>query len=125
MNLIEEYLDNITKMKLSLDDYGNKRKVRKTNRIAARNIKIAEFINTQEDLKTQYASLLESESLEIRSRVAHHMIERMTFEKALRQKALKVIEDEVANSPDSLNSLGNKMWLKEYYSANPGDRFTE
>ena len=51
--------------------------------------------------------------------------QRMTFEKALRQKALKVIEDEVANSPDSLNSLGNKMWLKEYYSANPGDRFTE
>ena len=51
MNLIEEYLDNISKMKLSYDDYGDKRKVRKSNKLADRNVKIAESINTLEELK--------------------------------------------------------------------------
>jgi hypothetical protein len=125
MDLIEEYIDNIKRMKLSLDDCGDKRKVRKNNRIADRNIKIAETINMQEHLKMQFVTLLESENSEIRNRVAHHMIERMSFDKATRQKALKIIEDEAANSPDPLQRLGNEMWLKKYYSDNPGDRFTE
>jgi len=121
MNLIEEYLDNVIKMKLSLDDFGDKRKVRKSNKLADRNVEIAELIDRQEDLKALFAGLLESEDREIRGWVAHHMIERMSFDKSARQKALKVIEDEAANSPDPVERLGNEMWLKKYYSDNPSD----
>ncbi len=121
MNLLEEYLDNVIKMKLSLDDFGDKRKVRKSNKLADRNVEIAELIDRQEDLKALFAGLLESEDREIRGWVAHHMIERMSFDKSARQKALKVIEDEAANSPDPVERLGNEMWLKKYYSDNPSD----
>ena len=125
MNLIEEYLDNISKMKLSYDDYGDKRKVRKSNKLADRNVKIAESINTLEEIKKQFVNLLDSENREIRGWAAHHVIERMSFDKTVRQKALNIIEDEAANSPDSLHRMGTKMWLEKYYSANPDDRPTK
>ena len=41
MDLIEEYLNNLANMKLSLEDYGDRKKVRKSNRLADRNRKIA------------------------------------------------------------------------------------
>ena len=125
MNLIEEYLDNISKMKLSYDDYGDKRKVRKSNKLADRNVKIAESIDSQEELKKQFVNLLDSENGEIRGWVAHHVIERMSFDKDVRQKALNIIEDEAENSPDSLHRLGTKMWLDKYYSAHPDDKPTK
>ena len=125
MTLIEEYLDNISKMQLSLDDYADKRKVRKSNKLAGRNIKIAECINTQEELKEQFVCLLNSDDRQVRGWVAHHVIERMTYDKATRQKALRVIEDDAVNNPDSVFRLGTKMWLKDYYSAHPEDRLSE
>ena len=122
MNLIEEYLDNIENMKLSLDDYGDKGKVRKSNKLADRNIKIVELINHQPELIMKFVSLLDSEDIEVRAWVAHHVIERMNLDKSIRLKALREIEDESINHPDSQKRLGTKMWLEQYYKANPDDK---
>ena len=122
MNLIEEYLDNIENMKLSLDDYCDKGKVRKSNKLADRNVKIVELINHQPELIMTFVSLLDSEDIEVRAWVAHHVVERMNLDKSIRLKALRVIEDVSINHPDSQNRLGTKMWLEQYYKANPDDK---
>lgn len=125
MTLIEEYLDNITKMQLSRDDFGDKRKVRKSNKLADRNVKIAECINTQEELKEQFVCLLESDDRQVRGWAAHHIIERMSYDKATRQKALRVIEDDAVNNPSEVFRFGTKLWLKNYYLEHPDERLTE
>ena len=125
MSLIEEYVYNVEKMQMSLHDYGNKQKVIQHNKLVDRNAAIAESIDAQEKFKEQFVSLLNSDDRELRVWVAHHMIERMTYDKSTRQKALKVIEDDAINNPNGVMRLGNQMWLEEYYSANPDDRLTE
>ena len=58
MKLIEEYLSNIKLMKLELDDYSDKRKVKKSNKLADRNRKIAKLIDKENDaIKTEYLCL--------------------------------------------------------------------
>ncbi len=122
MNLIEEYLSNIKLMKLELDDYSDKRKVKKSNKLADRNRKIATLIDKENDaIKTEYLCLLDSPDEDVRGWVAHHVIELMTFDKTTKAKALKIIQSEAENHPDNLIRLGNTMWLEQYYKDHPED----
>ena len=45
MDLIQEYINNIHEMEMTLDDYGDKKKVKRSNMLADRNRKIAAKIN--------------------------------------------------------------------------------
>lgn len=122
MKLIEEYLSNIRLMKLGLDDYDDKGKIKKSNKLADRNRKIAKLIDKEShDIKAEYLCLLDSPDEDVRGWVAHHVIELMTFDKTTRMKALKVIKSEAENHSDNLIRLGNTMWLEKYYLDHPED----
>lgn len=122
MKLIEEYLSNIKVMKLELDDYGDKGKVKKSNKLADRNRKIAKLIAKENDaIKTEYLNLLDSPDAEVRGWVAHHVMELMTLDKETKAKAIKIIQSEAQNHPDNLIRLGNTMWLEHYYKNHPED----
>lgn len=121
-SLIDEYIENIAKMKLSPDDYGDKKKVKKHNSISVRNRKIAAKINTEnEDLKDDFADLLNSADHDTKLWAAHHILEIMTYDKAIRIKALEVIEEESKNSKDEVSRFGHEIWLQNYYNAHPED----
>ena len=121
-SLIDEYVENIAKMKLSPDDYCDKINVKNHNRISVRNRKIAAIINTKnEDLKDDFANLLNSADHDTRLRVAHHILEIMTYDKAIRIKALEIIEEESKNSKDEVDRFGQKIWLQDYYNTHPED----
>ena len=122
MDLIEEYLNNLANRKLSSDDYGNRKKVRQSNRLADRNRKIAAVIEQKyPELKGRFLSLIEAEDEDVRAWAAHHVLEVMSYDLPDRKKALRVIENIAENSPDSVQRLGNTMWLKQYYEAHPAD----
>lgn len=122
MDLLEEYLNNIAGMKLSLDDYGDRKKVRKRNRLADRNRRIAAMIEqTDPERKDEFLHFLEAEDEDIRAWAAHHILEVMAFDPPDRKKALRVIADIAENSEDGIQRSGNAMWLKQYYEKHPED----
>ena len=81
MDLIEEYLNNLQVIHdMMLDDFGDKKKVRNTNKLAGRNRQIATDIeNKYPELKIKFCELLQSDNWKIRSQVAHHMLEVMNY----------------------------------------------
>ncbi len=124
MDLIEEYINNIRGMAMSLDDFGDRKKCRNANQLADRNRKISAKIDKKyPELKERFADLLDSEEMDIRGWAAHSIIELMSYDRAVRLKALKVIEYEAEYSDDSIQRLGNSMWLKRYYEEHPEDKF--
>lgn len=122
MDLIEEYLNNIAGMKLSLDGYGDRKKVQNINKLADRNRKIAALIEEKHpELKDRFLGLIEAEDEDIRAWAAHHVLEVMCYDSPDRKKALRVIADIAENCPDSTRRIGNTMWLKQYYEGHPED----
>lgn len=122
MDLIEEYLDNIANMRLSLDDYGDRKKVRISNKIGDRNRKIATIIEQKHpELKGRFLCLIESEDEDTRGWAAHHALEVMSYDFPDRQKALRAIADIAENSQDRIERLGNTIWLKQYFEKHPED----
>lgn len=122
MDLIEEYIENLNNMKLSPDDYGDKKKVRKYNKLCDRNRKIATLIEcAHTELKERFSNLLIIDDDNTKLWVAHHMLEVMTFDYASRMKALEIIEFEAKYCKDETVRLGNKMWLENYYNTHPED----
>ena len=109
-------------MKLSLDDYGDRKKVRKRNRLADRNRKIAAMIaQKHQEMKDRFLCLIEADDEDIRGWAAHHVLEVMSFDLPDRKKALRVTEDIAKNSLDSVQRLGNSTWLEQYYEKHPED----
>ncbi len=120
MDLIQEYINNIHEMEMTLDDYGDKKKVKRSNMLADRNRKIAAKINNgQEELKSDFIKLLDSNEVDIRLWAAHHIIEIMSYERPIIERALKEIEYVSEHHKDSTQRLGNKMWLKQFYDKHP------
>ncbi|MBQ7646584.1 MAG: hypothetical protein IJS94_04880 [Clostridia bacterium] len=123
MDLIEEYLKNISDMKMTTDDYGDLKKVKNRNRLATRNRQIAIIIEKKHpELKARFILLTESDDENTRLWAAHHALEVMTYELSDRKKALKVISEIAKHSPDELQRSGNKAWLKDYCDKHPQDR---
>lgn len=123
MDLIEEYLGNLQIINsMTLDDYGDKRKVKRNNKLADRNRQIARDIeNKYPEQKDNFSKLLLHENWKVRCQVAHHMLEVMNYPEEYRRGALNEIKD-VINKNILVESLGNKMWLKEWYEQHPQDR---
>ena len=123
MDLIETYLSNLqTINSMTWDDYGDKRKVRRNNKLSDANRQIATDIeNTYPEYKEKFSELLLHENWEIRCQVAHHMLEVMNYPEEYRKMALDEIKSVISkNIP--VESLGNKMWLKQWYAQHPQDK---
>jgi len=123
MDLIETYLNNLqTINSMTLDDFGDKRKVKRNNKLADANRQIAKDIeNTYPEYKEDFAKLLLHDDWKIRCQVAHHMLEVMNYPNEYRKMALDEIKD-VINKNILVESLGNKMWLKQWYEQHPQDK---
>ncbi|MBE5887657.1 MAG: hypothetical protein E7283_02340 [Lachnospiraceae bacterium] len=124
MDLIETYLNNLqTINSMTLDDFGDRRKVKRNNKLADANRQIAKDIeNTYPEYKEDFAKLLLHDDWKIRCQVAHHMLEVMNYPNKYRKMALREIKD-VINKDILVESLGNKMWLQDWYKQHPLDRF--
>lgn len=124
MDLIEEYLNNLQIIHdMTLDDFGDKKKVRKTNKLADRNRQIATDIENQHpELKMKFCELLQNNNWKTRAQVAHHMLEVMNYSQEYRKLALDEIRD-VIRRDILVDSLGNSMWLKQWYDEHPEDQY--
>lgn len=122
MDLIEEYRINICNMKLSNDDFGDKKKVKRANQFGERNREICALIEHKyPKLKIEFIELLDSSNEDLRGHVAHHIMEFMTVDRQIRLKALNVIKDVALNSQSATERYGNELWLKQYYKTHPED----
>lgn len=100
MDLIETYLSNLqTINSMTWDDYGDKRKVRRNNKLSDANRQIATDIeNTYPEYKEKFSELLLHENWEIRCQVAHHMLEVMNYPEEYRKMALDEIKSVIRTS---------------------------
>ena len=123
MDLIETYLSNLQTINcMTLDDYGDKRKVRRNNKLADTNRQIATDIeNSYPEYKVKFSELLLHDNWKIRCQVAHHMLEVMNYTDEYRKMALDEIKD-VINKNILVESLGNKMWLQQWCEHHPQDK---
>lgn len=117
-SLIDKY---ISKYRITLTvDYGDRNSVRRHNRAMDACRKIASTIQQQQpELKEDFFALLESDIPLLPILVAHHMIEVMEYEDVQKSKALNIIY--TRSKEDSVEGLGNRMWLKNYLKENPND----
>ena len=121
--LIEEYIKNNDLIKMSLDDYGAKKKVKKINEIGSELLNIVDMIEEKDaETKQQFFDLMDSENEDLRSRVAHNILDRMHVDKAIRIKALSIIKNRIENTQDPAERMGNQMWLKDYFKDHPEDQ---
>ena len=123
MDLIDKYLSNLQIINaITLHDYGDKYKVRKNNKLATKNRQIAADIEKKyPEYKEKFAELLSHDDWKIRCPVAHHMLEVMNYSDEYRKMALEEIKA-VINKNIPVDSLGNKMWLKDWFTAHPDDK---
>ena len=120
MDFIFEYVTSVLKMEAT--DYGEKKSVRRHNRLANRIRAIAYEIDRMDSTtKMEFYELLSHENESVRLWVAHHILEVMNYDNMCRGKALKIISC-VADKNDRINSLGNKMWLEKWLQEHPLDR---
>ena len=122
--MIEKYLANLQEIhSMTLEDFGDKRKVQRGNKLATENRRIAADIEKKHpELKEAFSQLLSHDDWQVRCQVAHHMLEVMNYPAADRKKAfleiLSVIQKDIP-----IHSLGNKMWLDQWYEKHPEDKF--
>ncbi len=122
-NLLDEYIGIIDILdQIKLDDFGDKKIVRKNNKLADRLRKIPQIIEQkQPELKEDFYQLLFHEKQSVRGWVAHHILEVMNYETEARKLALREIHDIVEHHEDRIKRLGNSMWLKDWYKKHPED----
>ncbi|TCX49161.1 MULTISPECIES: hypothetical protein [unclassified Dehalobacter] len=110
--LVEEYKECI---KLNaIIDYGNKSEVRKANKAVDRMIKISRLISEKYPSRIyDFAELLSDKDFRTDIWVAHHILENMVYSGDLEARALNVIIE--YSKEDSVNGLGNRMWLENWY----------
>lgn len=80
-----------------------------------------EIESTYPEYKENFSNLLLHDNWKIRCQVAHHMLEVMNYSEEYRKMALEEIKD-VINRNIPVESLGNKMWLKQWYEQHPEDK---
>ena len=127
MELVAEYLEKIELLDedpfyTQVEDKKALRKaVRDNNKRADRIRAIAKEIEVSyPELKSAFAQLLYHERQSVRSWVAHHILEVMNYDTPIRADALREIE-RIAAEDDTVNGLGNKMWLQQWYQEHPED----
>ena len=121
--MIAKYIDSILKIdEIHANGLNNKKAVRRNNRLADRIRKIASDIETKHpELKTVFYEILFHEKASVRCWAAHHILEVMNYDNECRKNALKEILY-VSEHDSSIHRLGNKMWLKDWFTAHPDDK---
>ena len=120
MNLVQEYL-LLASAVVSFEAYENKKAVNAYNRQATRMREIAiEIEQNFPDLKDEFGKLLYHENRTIRLWAAHHILEVMNYNQISRKTALQEICYH-AMTEKTVNGLGNKMWLEDWYRKHPMD----
>lgn len=105
-----------------MDDYGDKKKVKKNNKLADMNRQTAKDIeNKYPEMKIEFAKLLQDDNWCVRSQVAHHMLEVMNYPQEYRKIALDEIKSVIERNV-AVESLGNRMWLEQWYEQYPQDK---
>jgi hypothetical protein len=91
-------------------DYSNKKSVASNNRAVTRMYQIVEKIKTEfeENGIIEFAKLIDYKQDKTNLWASVHMLEKMTVEKEIEAKALKIIKEEAKES------LGMEYWLKNY-----------
>ena len=120
---IESFLANLREINaMTPDDYGDRQKVKRNNKLVLANRQIAADIeNKHPELKEAFAKLLMDEDWKIRCNVAHLMLELMNYPGEYRKMALDEIKSVIAKNI-LVHSLGNKMWLQKWYEDHPEDK---
>ena len=121
MNLVQEYLELVNDAVL-FNEYENKKAVKVYKRRVTQMRKIAiEIEQNFPELKEDFCKLLCHENRKIRLWAAHHILEVMNYDKTSRKTALQEIHYH-AMTDKSVNGLGNKIWLEDWYNEHPMDR---
>ena len=123
MDLIQEYLslaNEVVSYKETVYDGASaekhNRKVKRMDTIAT------EIEKSFPERKNDFQQLLFHENKEIRLWVAHHILERMNYERRYRKNALKEIRC-IARTDKTVYGFGEKIWLKDWYKKHPKDRW--
>ena len=123
MDLILEYIEAVQKIN-DIQETGldNKKKVKRNNKFADRLRAIAFEIDSEHpEMKPNFYQLLFHEKATVRCWVAHHILEVMNYDNVCRANALKEIVY-VCKHDKSINGLGNKMWLQQWFEKYPTDK---
>ncbi len=123
MDLILEYVEAVQEID-GIQETGldNRKKVKQNNKLATRLRAIASGLdNGNPEMKSNFYQLLFHENASVRNWVAHHILEVMNYNDECRAKALKQIAY-TATHDKSINGLGNKMWLEQWFDKNPADK---
>ncbi len=123
MSLVLEYVATVYEIDNIQDtDFDNKKTVKTNNKLAERLRVIAFEIDSEyPELKPNFYQLLFHEKSTVRLWVAHHILEVMNYDDECRRTALKEIKY-IVKHDRSIEGLGNKMWLKEWYKKHPEDK---
>ncbi|MBR5290367.1 MAG: DUF2019 domain-containing protein [Erysipelotrichaceae bacterium] len=121
--IIQTYLNNLAIInQMTLNDYDDKEKVKRCNKLAAQNRKIATDIEKKHpEYKKEFAKLLSHRNPKVRLQVAHHMLEVMTYSTEINQFCMDEINQIVLKKPATENA-GNKQWIKDWYDDHPDHR---
>jgi len=124
VELITEYIEAVNEIeRIHNLELADKKSVRKSNKLANRIRTIATEINRyHSEFKEEFYQLLFHENERVRIWASHHILEVMEYENVYRKNALKEIR-RVAKNDKTVEGLGNKMWLQEWYSSHPKDKF--
>lgn len=98
----------------STTNYSDINSVKKSNKAVNRMIEISKLIDLNYSSRiNDFAELLKCNDIKTDLWVAHHMLENMNYTRELEQKALDIIIK--YSKEDSVDGLGNSIWLKEWY----------
>lgn len=123
MDLILEYIEAVQKIddiqETGLDD---RKKVKQNNKLADWLRTIAFEIDCEHpEIKPNFYQLLFHEKATVRCWAAHHILEVMNYDDVCRTSALKEIIY-VSKHDKSINGLGNKMWLQQWFDKHHTDK---
>jgi hypothetical protein len=123
VKLLAEYVDAVLRMdEINAAVFENRNNVKQGNRLADRVRKIAfEIEKKYPELKPDFYQLLFHKNASVRGWVAHHVLEVMSYDDSCRSDALNEIVN-ISNNDDSIHSLGNRMWLEQWFEKHPEDK---
>lgn len=118
--IIQTYPNNLAIInQMRLDDYDDKEKVKRCNKLADQNRKIAAKIEKKHpEYKNDFAKLLSHHNPKVRLQVAHHMLEVMNYSTEINKFCLDEINQSTQINLSSEN-YGNKQWIKDWYDNHP------
>lgn len=122
MDLIKKYIDSAIELEnINQEGLSYRNNLNRNNRLADKLRNIAKTIESrQPEYRREFAGLLNHDNSNVRIWCAHHMLEVMTYDDVDRKNALLIIIH--SSTEDTPNGIGNKYWLKDWFTKNPQDK---